>query len=133
MFLIVILRTVIDVETFPLSELNSVRMPTMPGLKYSSTAQEMWTPDFSSINTDLDPFFTYGNYPVSLPDPTPDFKAEAAALGLDVDEPYNILSDFLGPLYFVPKQCLEKFSFQLPSVTMPIIAFVGKRDEVTAA
>lgn len=112
MFLIVILRTVIEIETYPISELNSVRMPTMPGLKYSSsTAQKMWTADFGSINEDLDPFFTYGNYPVSLPTPTPDFKAEAAALDLDLDDTYNIITDFSGPLFFVPKQCLEKFSF----------------------
>ena len=44
MFLLVILRSVIDIETFPVSLLNSVRQPTMPGLTYdSSSGTGVWS------------------------------------------------------------------------------------------
>jgi len=36
-----------------------------------------------------------------------------------------MLTDMLGPLYFIPSDCLEANSFQLPAVEMPIIAVVG--------
>ena len=54
-------------------------------------------------------------------------KPTAATDCLTSTDPYSIGCDFTGPLYFVPQQCIEKFSFQLPSVTMPIIALVGAK------
>lgn len=37
--------------------------------------------------------------------------------------------DYQSPAYFAPKDCLKKFSFQLPKVTSPIIAVVGDSNE----
>lgn len=43
---------------------------------------------------------------------------------------YQVNKDFLGPLYFVPSDCMKMNSFQLPKVEMPIIAVVGDEDNV---
>jgi|Transcript_6760 hypothetical protein len=80
---------------------------------------EKWTEEeWGEINSNLTPFFKYGDYPL-----TTNYEEES----------YQIGTDRSGPLYFLPQQCLEKFSFQLPSVPMPIIAVVGERPLIQPA
>ena len=114
MFLIVILRTVIDIETYPISALNKVRAPTMPAFTWDG---EKWSSEgWGDLNTDLTPFFEYGNYPLTIPTDSVHYARHERdmktmeELGISNSE-YNIVTDLTGPLYFIPQQCLEKYSF----------------------
>jgi len=48
----------------------------------------------------------------------------------DEGNTYKVNKDPLGPFYFIPQDCLKKYSFQLPKQEMPIIAVVGDEDNV---
>lgn len=56
-------------------------------------------------------FFLYREYPIL--DPVND------------DNPYNIISDYQSPWYFVPTNCLKVNSFQVPKIDSPVVAVVG--------
>ena len=95
MFLMVILRNIIDPETFDLSSLAKVRQPSFPGFVWDG---QKWGPEgISDMNSDLDPFFVYGEYP--------------NATWHDIFGPYSVTNDYGGPFFFVPQQCLQKYSF----------------------
>ena len=65
------------------------------------------------MNADYEPFFKYGSYPNQT--------------YYDMFGDYKIGTDPFGPMFFVPQQCIQKFSFQLPRVESPIIAIVGEQ------
>ena len=46
-----------------------------------------------------------------------------------MSDTYEMTQDATSPLYMVPSNCLKVKSFQLPKVSMPIIAVVGLKDE----
>ena len=126
MYLMVILRGVVDVESVNLDDLIQVKEATYPGLNWQwndmstfaadSTYGEWNYESLTLLNTDQTDFFKYGGYPI-----TQDYTT---------DKNYNMVSDVLGPWYFLPTDCLKINSFQVPQVASPVIAIVG---EVNAA
>ena len=62
MLLMVVLRNVIDTETFDYSDLVKVRAPAFTALKWDSSVGN-WTTDTSNIQEEMDPFFRYADYP----------------------------------------------------------------------
>jgi len=111
MFLMVLLRSIIDIEVFDYSYLTKARSPSMPGLTFS---QGNWTQgNLGALNADVGPFFKYSEYPQ---DPYYDNFTD-----------YSVQTDPLGPLYFTPSDCMSTYSFQLPQVSMPIVAAVGEQ------
>lgn len=69
MFLMVILRNVIEVETLDFSELAKVRAPVTPGFSLvgdGSSQAYTWETDnetLEGISASLDDFFQYATYP----------------------------------------------------------------------
>lgn len=59
MFLIVIIRSIIEVDTFDFSSLNKVRQPTVPAFSWDSTTQTWSYSDIGDLSDDLDAFFEY--------------------------------------------------------------------------
>ena len=96
MLLMVVLRSIIDVEVFDFSSLNKVRQPVMPGLTYT-TGTGWDTSKIGEQNTDLSPFFEYAEYP--------------AFVQYDLGQTYSMQIDPLGPLFFLPSNCLKEKSF----------------------
>ena len=68
----------------------------------------------TTIQDDVNDFFEYGSYPIDKP--------------VTSTNAYHLTNDYSGPLYFVPSNCLEINSFQVPKVEMPIIAVVGENN-----
>lgn len=65
------------------------------------------------MNDDFEQFFKYGSYPNQT--------------YYDLTGGHYIIGeDPFGPMFFVPQQCIQKFSFQVPRVESPIIAVVGE-------
>jgi len=59
MITMVLLRSIIDVETFDFSSLNKVRQPTVPAFSWDSTTQTWSFADIGDLSDDLDAFFEY--------------------------------------------------------------------------
>jgi len=104
MFLMVILRNVVEVETFDFSVLAKVRSPSALGLEWNPPSDTypkgVWSYDdyFSEVQSpleaNLEDFFKYGSYP--LP---PYYSVEALAYGTPS---YNFTTDPTSPLAFIP-------------------------------
>ena len=62
MLLMVVMRNVIDKEYFDYSDLAKVRAPAFTALKWDSSA-DTWTTDTNNIQSEMDPFFRYADYP----------------------------------------------------------------------
>ena len=67
MFIMVLIRTVIDKEYFDYSSLAKVRAPAFPAFKWDSTPTDespygSWV-NSDNIQEDADPFFRYASYP----------------------------------------------------------------------
>ncbi len=93
----VLLRNLIDVDVYDFSTLSKVRQPTVPALTWDSETSTWSASDFATLSSDLDGFFEYSQYP----------NASYYA----IEPTYNIQSDVLGPLYFIPSDCLKSNSF----------------------
>ena len=96
MFLMVILRNVIDVETYDFSALAKVRAPTAPGLQWNNLGEADYNSEgsweySSTVAENLTPFFEYAKYP------TETFYI--------LQDGYNLKNDVFSPLYFIPQQC----------------------------
>ena len=119
MFLLVILRNVITIETLDFSALLKVRAPVTPAFMYDSTTNA-WVSgkdEFQAKSTELNDFFKYASYP------SQQYYKNFSN--------YNMELDPAGPLAFLPSDCLKINSFQLPRVEMPVIAVVGEMNEAT--
>ena len=115
MFLMLVLRNIIDVDTFTFSDITSASIPVFPGLSYTynlcdpavetcTTGQKMkygyWsTAQLDDINYNVEPFFDWLKYPNGWKDMD------------DETREYHLSTDWKGPLYFVPTQCMEANSF----------------------
>ena len=99
MFLLVILRNVIEVETYDFSSLIKVRAPVTPALFYDSTQKDWLTgmDEFDAKSTELNDFFKYATYPGQI------YYAKFTN--------YNMTTDPAGPLAFLPSDCLKVNSF----------------------
>jgi len=119
MFLMVILRNVITVETLDFSSLLKVRAPVTPAFTYDkTTSQWISSPDeLQAKSVELNEFFKYASYPTEK--------------YYKIFPEYDIEMDPAGPLAFLPSDCLKPNSFQLPRVEMPVIAVVGEQNEAT--
>ena len=124
MYLMVILRGVVDVTTVPMDQLLAVRQPTFVGATWTWNEPEKETGpdygtwnflDYGTINDDVTSFFEYDSYPVLNPTTS--------------TNKYNVLDDKFGPFYFIPSNCLKINSFQVPKVASPIIAVVGPNNK----
>ena len=122
MFLMVILRNVVEVEVLDFSALAKVKAPLTPAFTWDKDADD-WTFSLAediALSANLDPFFQYGEYPGA------NYYANISQSGN-----YELADDFTGPAYFLPSDCLKINSFQLPRQEMPIIAVVGKDNVAT--
>jgi len=98
MFLMVILRNVVKVETLDFSTLVKVRAPQTPAFTWDAAAED-WTfiDKGAEKSADLDPFFRYASYP------TPAYY--------DLSAKYELSTDYAGPAFFLPSDCLKINSF----------------------
>ena len=69
-----------------------------PALNWDSTAGEWNYAKAADLSADMQPFFKYGDYPTE-------------AYYLANDDKYNIFTDFTGPGYFMPSNCMTTKSF----------------------
>lgn len=122
MFLLVILRGVIDTTDANQLDLLSYRQPTYPAFFYQGTLDDSTDPadntwsgqeSFLPVGLQLNEFMKYSDYPNET-------YYETATNPF-----YSFASDTKAPIYFLPTNCLKTNSFQLPAVDMPIIAIVG--------
>lgn len=101
MFLMVILRNVITVETLDFSALVKVRAPVTPGFELIGQSPDYtWNSDTTSLDaksSELNEFFKYATYP--------------NALYYELFPNYDITTDPAGPLAFLPSDCLKVNSF----------------------
>ena len=124
MFLMVVLRNVVDIETNDYAILSEAKAPLALGLTWNSDASNdsddyvgAWSADdLSTQSSNLQDFFLYGSYPAPVDEGY--YKKN--------DNQYYLANDARGPLAFAPSNCLKEKSFQLPKVEMPIIAIVGE-------
>lgn len=108
MFLMVILRNVVKIETFDFSALAKVRQGTVPGLEWDKDATASiegmygaWNNailESTTINKNLDEFYKYAQYP------SPEY------IGNETNG-YDMEFDPLSPLYFAPSDCMKHNSF----------------------
>ena len=122
MFLMVVLRGVIDVTEAEQLDLLSERIPTYPAFFYegnldendASLSSSSWSgpSKFFQTGLQLNSFMKYSAYPNATYYENP-------------TNFYNYNADEKSPLLFLPTNCLKTNSFQLPAVEMPIIAVVG--------
>ena len=123
MFLMVIIRNLIDIEVVDFSTLSEVRRPTFPAFPYSgdldlTSIDSTWDASFRfDISTDVNDFLYYSSYP----------SEEYWGNYTQYSQQYDLKS----PVRFLPSQCFKENSFQLPRVSMPIIAVVGEWNKAT--
>ena len=109
MLVLVWIRTKITATTPPYVNYEAFKKPFYPALEYEGGTS--WsTSDFQVSSARQENFFIYDKYNTS--------------------ESYNIASDFNGPLYFLPTNCLQKNSVVIPRVSSPVIAVVGPSNSV---
>jgi len=127
MLVMVFLRYHIGSSSIPYNLLiEKVKVPSLPGLKWSSKSSKKhpngsWSNSIvthRSIGKDLTAYMNYTEYPTKFHYRNPEHQ-------------YSLIEDVRGPLYFIPEDCLEVNSFQLPPVEMPIIAVVGEWNQAT--
>ena len=110
MFLLVWLRTVITVQDVSYDYLSGLKAPIYPGLVYE-TGKGNWTYGDAQTSYRMKEFMVYDNY---------SFVGE--------DDQFTIATDFAGPLYFNPPNCLEGAYPNIPQRPTPGIAMVGDTD-----
>jgi hypothetical protein len=95
-------------------------MPTFPAFPYTGSLEDSsdvntWEiSKYFDIDLDVTDFLSFSDYPTNSSATT-----------------YNQRLDFNSPSFFLPSNCLKASSFQLPKVTMPIIAIVGESNKAT--
>ena len=117
MFLMLILRNIIDIETYSTEDILKATIPIFPGLTYTQNdcnpfvepntcpqGQTMqygyWNYDnLIETNYNVESFFKWLDYD------------EVPGSGFNDQNEYEVNSDVWGPFYFVPTQCLKQNSF----------------------
>ena len=121
-FVLVWIRSIIDVTTFDLGELAIARHPVLPAFQYDDAVGNWTTTSSVQVSQQVQDFMEYNKYPINTKDPLANRTEE-----------YNSITDAFGMVGFIPSQCFKNVSFQIEKVEAPVIAVVGDKDQPITA